>query len=521
MPKSARLEIHQINVGRGDSILIINRDLDKVKKAISKKNAPAANTLDPIHYVPYAVAKSIDLEGTVNKALLVDGGDDEYGGDVLAYLEKQGVFETNPKPYCPNLSILVSHYHDDHMAGLRHIFKERVEPPKPKKGEKPGKVTYKERYRPAVVYQTALDKKNDPPPKSKGGQKSRFKMFEEDVDAAHKALSNKTVRQFINPGGVIDPAVKNKTVTTIELGTGVGTIPIKLYVIAAAQQVFNEPTDRCISIASVSKKKADQNDRSIVMILEYGSFRYFLGGDIAGSGLAAGGNVDTEGIVRAFKPKKKKNFSSHADVESTLGPALEGFLPKTKKREAGKPKYTTNGYCTVMKANHHSSNSSVDVFLLSAIRPSLAVISTGMKTHFHQHPTQEVINRMNSTATPKWGKRPSVIPTIDNTIQQVYITEVCDKHKNKKFTVDLRGARILGDVVIRPVDETVKAVQDATGKGKALLEVQVYGSGEQSGFSDKGKTVRATEKKNVPVPNTPLDTKNYYPIGPYYHTDTH
>jgi beta-lactamase superfamily II metal-dependent hydrolase len=519
MPKSARLEIHQINVGRGDSILIINRDLDKVKAAIAKKNATAANTLDPIHYVPYAVAKKIDLKGTVNKALLVDGGDDEYGGDVLAYLTQQGVFEMNPKPYCPKLSILVSHYHDDHMAGLRSIFKERVEPPKPKKGEKKGKVTYKERYRPAVVYQTALDKKNDPPAKTEAGAKSRFKMFEEDVDAAHKAVANKTVRQFINPGGVIDPAAKNKTVTTIDLGTGVGAIPIKLYVIAAAQKVFDKPMDSCISILSVGKK-ADQNDRSIVMILEYGSFRYFLGGDIAGSGLAAGGNVDTPGIVRAFDPTKKKNFSSHADVESTLGPALEGFLPATKKWEAGKPKYITNGYCTVMKANHHSSNSSVDVFLLSAIRPSLAVISTGMKTHFHYHPTQEVINRMSSTATPKWGKRPSVKPTIDNTIQQVYITEVCDKHKNKKFTVDLRGAKILGDVVIRPVDETVKAIQDATAKGTAL-EVQVYGSGEQTGFLEKGKTVRATEKKNVAVPKTPLDTKNYYPIGPYYHTDTH
>ncbi|MFL5664528.1 MAG: hypothetical protein ACJ8BW_24745 [Ktedonobacteraceae bacterium] len=499
---SARLEIYQINVGQGDSTLIVNRRLNRVYEAIKNaKGVGVSDGLEPIDYVPYAVANDIDLDGTIERALLVDGGDDVYGDDVLNYIKKLGALRTDPKPYCPELYLLVSHYHDDHMAGLRYVFKERVDTPPPKKkkkGKKASPVSVKERYRPARVYQTSKNSKADP-------KTFRFAAFTKDVDEAFVASPNKTERIYIDPGGI---QAGTQNITTIDLGTGVDNIPIQLFVLAAAQGVY-KPPDTYTPIPSVSKNVFDQNDRSVVLILQYGSFRYFLGGDIAGDGGPDGGNKDGN----AANTGAKRFFSVHADVESTLGPALEAYFPATKPKGwvANKPKFTSAGYCTVLKADHHGSSSSVDVHLLSTVCPCIAVIGSGIKARFHNHPTQQVIDRMSTATTPRWGRRKG--SDVDNTIEQIYATEVANKVKGKRFDVKLRGARIFGDIVVRPVDETIHDIQAATAKGKEL-KVQVYGTGEQSVFADPDTTLLSLTEAKKAAGST-------YPLGPYYHMDAH
>ena len=490
MPDSATLEIHELNVGQGDSILILNRDLAAVrKKIVAKKGEPAAAALAPIDYMPYAIANDVALAGTVRKALLVDGGDDEYGGDVLGYLEMHGVLAPGTV-YTPNLSLLVSHYHDDHMAGLRSIFKERVDPTR--KGEK---VTYRERYRPGDVYMTLGNKKADP-------STQRFGLFGKDVTSATGTFTNPTRRHNLGPGGVDAQGAT----TRIELGTGVDGIAIGLYAIAAAQSVFSRTTGGPVAVVSKGKK-ADQNDRSIVLVLEYGSFRYFVGGDIGGNGKNGGGNFGTNGMDTAGK----KFFSGHADVESKLGPALEAFFPGTTAWKAGQPKYPNAGYCTAVKANHHGSSSSVDVYSLATMRPCVAVISSGVKARFHRHPTQQVMDRMSNT--PRWPLRGKTrTTTTPNTIVQVYLTEVAAQVKGKVFPVDLRGGRIVGDIILRPVDESVAAVQASTAAGTPL-RVQVYGTGAQTGLADPTSVLRPTVARNAARAN--------YPIGPWIHQDTH
>ena len=105
MAVSACLEIHEINVGQGDSVLIINRDLVKLTAAIVSNKGAKAVPADPIDHVPYCLANSVPLAGTVTKALLVDGGDDEYGGDVINYLTDLGVLD-GAKVWRPDLSVL-------------------------------------------------------------------------------------------------------------------------------------------------------------------------------------------------------------------------------------------------------------------------------------------------------------------------------------------------------------------------------------------------------------------------------
>lgn len=499
MPASARLEIHEINVGQGDAVLIVNRDLEAVARAIASQTGhDPAQALEPIDFVPYAVAAGIGLEGTVRRALLIDGGDDEYGGDLLAYLDRHGVLETDPGTRCcPRLDVLVSHYHDDHLAGLRSIFKERVERPARRGRRAVAQAALVERYRPARVFQTTLNPVADP-------ATARFQAFEQDVFGAHSAGAYATERKFIDPGG-IEQGTTNPTV--IDLGTGVGGIPIQLFCLAAAQTVWNEAEGRMIAVPSVGRTP-DQNDRSVVLVLQYGSFRYFVGGDIAGSGGAAGGN---EG-GNAVDPAVRRYYSAHADVESTLGPALEAAFPATTAWAPGAPKYPSAGYCTAMKANHHGSASSVDVHLLGTLRPMVMLVSCGVKSRFHRHPTQQVINRATPGYTAEWTLRDG--STAANTVQRVYVTEVAERVRGEPFEVELRGACIMGDIVLRPVDETVQAVQDAAEPG-TRLSVQVYGTGEQTGIAASAEvtSLRPTEPVNA--------ADAWYPIGPWYHSDVH
>jgi beta-lactamase superfamily II metal-dependent hydrolase len=505
---SACLEIHELNVGQGDSVLIVNRNLDAVKDAITKAKGAAAVPAQPIDYLPYAVTNQVGILGTVNQALLIDGGDDEYGGDVVKILMDLGVIDPDAQRQ-DNLMLLLSHYHDDHMAGLRHMFKRRQDVPPPKQQGKKKKKQAKPKTeivdwtRPAVVYQSLSNKKTNP-------TTAGFQLFTDDVQKAASAAKKRTRQVLIYPGGLD----KNDDTVVISLGAGAGAIPIEAHVLASGQAVYNKAKNKVIEIASVGKN-VDQNDRSIALMLQYGSFRYFVGGDIAGNGLVAGGNFGDNSMDSA----SKKSYSVHADVETTLGPALEAYFPATptKNYATGKPKFTCPGYCTVMKANHHGSSSSVDVHLLGTLRPLLLLISAGVKTRFHNHPTQQVLNRADAGETLQWGlraagKKKADTVKVDNTIEQIYVTEVAAKVRSTKFTVDVYNARIMGDIVVRPVDETVVAVQNATQPGTQLT-VQVYGVGELSILKDKTSALRPTVAKNA--------AGSTYPIGPFEHSDTH
>ncbi len=495
MATSASLEIHVLDVGQGDSVLVINRDLAKVQAAIQSEKGAASVPAEPVDYVPYAVANNVPLAGTVKQALLMDGGDDEYGGNVVDYMQVHGVVEDpgvfpQTGEYCPNLSIAVSHYHDDHMAGLRSVFKQRIDPDPAVKG---AKARFAARYRPATVYQSLPESKTNPP-------SQRFKDFRADVEEAFTAPADPTAVVYLHPGGLDS---KGNTVT-IDLGTGVGGIPIVGYFLASGQGVFDAATNAVVPIASTGSV-VDQNDRSLVLMLQYGSFRCLLGGDIAGNGGPAGGNLGDNAAQAG-----KAFFSQHADVETELGPALEAFFPATGTWVAGQPKYPTDGYATVLKANHHGSSSSVDVHLLATVQPLVFVGSSGVKARFHAHPTQAVMNRIDVAMTPQWGRRGPAGYTVPNSIAGTYLTEVAEKVKNKSFDVDIYEAEIMGDVVIRPYDETISAVQSANAKGPGMT-VQVYGTGVMTDLVDPATTLR-------PVTG-PYQPTAIYPLGPIEHVE--
>lgn len=513
MPDHATLELHFINVGQGDSILLVNRDLGALSNVVQAHAGTGFGVIAPMDHLPYAIREGLDLNGTVRQALLIDGGDDEYGGNVVEYLEWHGVLDPAHKGYVANLTLVISHYHDDHIGGARSLFKELVTQQVTTQVRGRGRnartrtvtksvSTLQARYRPAHVYLTAPDDDEDP-------SSQRLANLRADINEAATQTTNPTMVTEVEPGGritVTDPqGFETLEPLQIGLGNGAGGIPITLTSYAASRSVY-EPQSGTLTAVPSGTRTPDQNDRSIMFVLQYGSFRAYLAGDLAGSGGAAGGNTGQN----AADTGSKKFFSQHADVETTLNAVLEANLPATAQAQAGQPKFTVPGYCTVLKANHHASSSSVDVYTLSTTRPRIAVVPAGVKARFHRHPTQEVLNRMSRGQTAQWGVRTgsAVQGPVANTLTGVYVSEIAQRYKSRGFNVDAREALIVGDVVVRPVDESVVAIQQATAFGTPL-RVQVYGTGDQTRVDGAGTDLRPV---NTGTPTPP------YPIGPFMHT---
>jgi len=68
----------------------------------------------------------------------------------------------------------------------------------------------------------------------------------------------------------------------------------------------------------------------------------------------------------------------------------------------------------------------------------------------------------------------------------------------------------VGDMIVRPVDESVVAIQQAAAFGTAL-RVQVYATGDQTGVDGDQTALRDVDRGTPTAP---------YPIGPFMHTCT-
>ena len=500
------LEIHVINVSQGDSILIINRDLNKLRENLDDYLTMLADEMPAIDLLPFAMKKDPGaLQGTVKKALLIDAGEAASGEDVVEYLMAQGAVPIPKGEGVMNadkLSVLMSHYHSDHIGGLPHLFFKRKKVPTTITVKPRNRKSYKRqvmkntdvpRYRPKYLYFTEKSKKDN-----------RIKAYKEVFKWAD--MSSYITQVPVRRGGLAlsvssSRSRKKYEPLVIELGEGVEGIPILLRAVAAKAYVWDVKNEKRIKVET---KKTDPNDRSIVLVLEYGSFRGFFGGDIAGNGLAEGGNGKYSMNVDG-----KRHFSQHGDVESVLMPALEKAYPKTDFAQRNKPKFSTAGHCTFYKVSHHGSSSSNDIHTLGRTTPRVAVISSGLKTRFHRHPTEEVMRRLDEAQWTAGGEK--INNTTSGTSDKdcgIFITEIAECARGNDFSVDVKRGSIVGDVIVRPLDETIKNAQKSDKLGNTIT-VQVYGSGIQTLLdpSDEGNTLRS----NKPKPKY----DSLYAIGPF------
>jgi competence protein ComEC len=100
----------------------------------------------------------------------------------------------------------------------------------------------------------------------------------------------------------------------------------------------------------------EANDRSVVILLEYGDFSVLLTGD------------------------------APSEVEERL--VASGALPRTG--------------VTLLKLGHHGSRTSTSAILLDSIRPELALVSAGRGNRFG-HPHPGVLGRLRTRRIPWWS----------------------------------------------------------------------------------------------------------------------
>lgn len=485
MPRDASaLEIHAINVSQGDSFLIINRDLAALRTKIieSGLHLPA----ESLDWLPYAIFRDIDLEGTVRKALLIDGGEDYYGSDVLTYIQKYGVKGDATRL---NFMTLVSHFHSDHVDGMRFVYKRRVPIPLV------GKLQWQtiNNYPPAHVYDMGSDPILNP-------FTATYCLYMDDVTGFQTDAL--TTRHLIHPVARTVDGIHSENV--IDMGVDANNVAIRLVCIASngvVSQAGNAPID-IMAGRRIRAGKADQNDRSTVMVLEYGDFRCIFGGDAGGNGRAEGGNFDDNCDNRT-----PQFYSSHGDLETPLRSSLTLNYPADGTRLN-----TAAGHICCFKAHHHGSGSSNDAYFIKTMQPKVVLCSSGTLTKFHGHPTQEAINRTDPTVTNPWPAGPTVEPAVANTVDTYYITEMAVDGDYKwggssdpmPYNRIITRGQIMGDIITRPFNVISPTLPNWAG----AINIQVYGSGLQSAVEPGDKQLLPTNPNNA----------NPYPIGPWEHT---
>lgn len=485
MPRDASaLEIHAINVSQGDSFLIINRNLAELRNKILQ--AGLILPAESLDWLPFAIFRNLDLEGTVRKALLIDGGEDYYGSDVFAYIQRYGVKGDATRL---NFMTLVSHFHSDHVDGMRSVYKRRV--PIPLVGKLNWQII--NNYPPAHVYDMGSDPILNP-------QTATYDLYMGDVTGFQ--TDGLTTRHLIHPVARTVDGMASENV--IDMGVDDNNIPIRLVCIAS-NGIVSQGTNAPINIMAgrrIQAGKADQNDRSTVMVLEYGDFRCIFGGDAGGNGREEGGNF---GINR--DNRTTQFYSSHGDLETPLRFSLTINYPADPTRPN-----TAIGHMCCFKAHHHGSGSSNDAYFIRTMQPKVVLCSSGTQTKFHGHPTQEAINRTDPTVTNPWPAGPTVEPTVANTVDNYYITEMAVNGRYKwggsrtlqDYTRTITSGRIMGDIITRPFD----VISPTLPNWANSISMQVYGTGLQSAVEPGEKQLRPTNPDNT----------NQYPVGPWEHT---
>ena len=474
MPPSACLEIHQVDVGQGDCTVIVNRNLAALEQKVAQANASAAANLAPIDQMPWCRANNVPLDGTVSRALVVDGGNDCYGVALRNYLIEIGALipgtPEQPQIQQLQLEILVTHYHDDHQDGLRSMMRD---PPENDGGRTVAK------FRPEAFYKLSPNAKRDI-----GVGRLQTILNELQFDDIPLAQQRTAIR-FISPGGT---GPDGEAPCIIPLGAGFNDIPINVVVVAADRAVLNP--NGVTEVPARRRRRGrdgnatnvgiDQNDRSMVLVVEYGSFRHLIGGD-------AGGQDGT----------------AYADIESCLAPALREVLPAVPTPAKG-VRVQSAGHCCSLKLNHHGSKFSNDSALLEVLQPRLGIISSGVRQNFFFHPAPEVIQRLKAVPSLAGG---------------VFATELASRGKSgrqraRNYDPDpatppngTRVVKVVGSTVIRPFDGDLADLGNPTAVDPKL-RIQVYGDCQQTPlFNNPDFALRATDA----APRAP---DAFYPMQP-------
>lgn len=138
----------------------------------------------------------------------------------------------------------------------------------------------------------------------------------------------------------------------------------QLQVGSATFEFLAPPARSDAEYIQMASDEEDENNKSLLIKIEYQGVSALMTGDISAEGEAA--------VLERYQ----QNGSTNTDAGNIL-------------------------HCDILKVGHHGSKYSTSESFLAAVAPSVAVIQVGAR-NMYGHPTPEVLERLDSFAIPVW-----------------------------------------------------------------------------------------------------------------------
>ena len=287
------LRIHQINVGDGDATLV------GIFDPISKK---------------------------YTKTILIDGGKSAAASKILPYLKNVLGGEVPKLDY-----VALTHYHDDHYKGLMALGEG---------GMRADSVIDQGGYEMSLIFpqQTTLVSSDQKP--------AAMTVFTGWTDMLKMAVENGYLKGHVK--GMFHYGAGSETDLGRKLLLGkIGNELVTLECVAG----WGNTLGGDVVIPNPSPGKSSPNNFTLAFVLQFGQFRYFIGGDLGGD-----------------------RGSSYIDQETPLTSFFAHAYPSSWSWNHTKEKA---GHVCGFKANHHGSSYSNGDSFMAAMSPAICMISAG------------------------------------------------------------------------------------------------------------------------------------------------
>ncbi|MFC0514509.1 ComEC/Rec2 family competence protein [Mucilaginibacter angelicae] len=304
------------------------------------------------------------------RTMLIDGGSASPGERLLPYL-KQTLNSDHPKLNY----VALTHYHDDHYTGLLAI----------KDGDlQADSVIDQGGYQMNDIFP------NQTLPDTHEVKPGAMVVYTGWTSALTKAVANDYVRGHVTGlfhyGNTAESDLGHKLL----LGTIQG-IPVTLECVAGWGNTLNGSG----ITSDLSPTRTNANNFSLAFILNYGQFRYFIGGDLGGD-----------------------RKSPYIDQETPLTTYLNKDFPSAWSWNHTKQ---AAGHICGFKANHHGSEHSNSIAFIQGMSPAITVVSAGEQKSW-KLPRPDYLQHF-SDETPL-----SVWTTVSNEVYNkgIYVTNLYD-----------------------------------------------------------------------------------------------
>ena len=348
------LEIHQLDVGQGDSALILVKEGDEIRRSVLLDGGFVGKYKDSVSL--YLERQNIDLRG-LDIVISSHYDEDHFGG--IRALVKNGFYIKQDTTFVdPGLEISGEPYSDEyHQLVLNFVWKNLTMVEKESIAQ-----LCADKYQ--DTSKIPLDKVPGEVLKELRNAQNRnwlFRVFVEKGDKKvevkptgslrRREAKNKDTTQTAR--AAFDKSVQERWLTAnVQYSTGTSSLLV-------GQELFQLPGDgtrpkmTCIGMNA----SPDDNDRSLAFAITYKNFSFFTAGDLPSG--------------------KRTNKDGREDYLVSLYNLNDG------------------NNLTGFKAGHHGSKHSTSDFFLKKAKPQFALISAGKNNTFN-HPHEEVVERLKT-----------------------------------------------------------------------------------------------------------------------------